>query len=140
MTEFKNRDLKDAIGEVVDFQVKYIQEKVSKNGNPMITLGLSCKDSTGLSCNPLLYNWLVGTPGAARFINEFVASLDEEMTIAFESDSWVCDFELLKDRRGKAKLFLDGDFIKGEWIKAIREETAQEPIKEKQIIDDEIPF
>jgi len=111
----------------------------------MITVGLSCTDSTGLKCKPLLYNWLVGTEGAARFIDEFVDSLDEEMKIVFENDAWICDFEKLKERTGKALLSLDDKgYVRGSWVKAEREDKDNPQTdcisEEEPFPDEEVPF
>lgn len=152
MSDIIERELKDAAekGEKVNFRVAYVQEKMSKSGNSMIMCGLACTDSSGNKLDKLLYNYLVGTPGAARFIPEFLNSLDKDMTISYEGDSWICDYEDLKQRTGSADLFIDENgFVKANWILADRSTADKEEqggivndaLKSKaDIIDDEIPF
>ena len=98
--ENQNRDLKEAAerNEIVDFSVVFNKEGISKAGNPMITLGLSCTDSEGRKCSPLLYSWLSGSPKASFYIQKFTDSLDEEMKISYESDVWLVDMEKLMQK------------------------------------------
>ena len=146
MTEFQDRELKDAAekGEIVNFKITYLQEKMSKSGNSMIMCGLACTDSTGKKLDKLLYNYLVGTPGAARFISEFVDSLDKHMDIQFVGDQWQCDMEMLKGRIGKAELNIDENgYVKGTWLACDRSEIKNKEVEEITpvvISDDDIPF
>ena len=151
--EIQNRDLKEAAqgNETVDFSVVFNKEGISKAGNPMITLGLSCTDSDGRKCSPLLYSWLSGSPKASFYIQKFTDALNEDMTISFESDVWIVDMEKLMQCSGKAKLslnergYVNAEFLKKpetsekETIKAetIPEKTTKKPI---EITDEDLPF
>lgn len=137
--EYNDRDIKEAAekGETVDFKVVFTKEGMSKKGNPMITVGLSCNDSTGQRLT-LMYNWLVGTSGAARFIDNFRDALDEDMMIQFEGDSWVCDMDMLKGRTGRAKLSLENGYVRAEYLKHDREHASEDAPKE--LVEDDLPF